>query len=190
MLILASTSRYRAELLNRLGLPFDCQDPQIEEPELAGEKPQDRANRLALEKAESLAKTSPHAVIIGSDQVAAVDGQLLHKPGTMANALRQLQQMRGQQVLFHTAVAVVDARNDVHHQALDITTASMRELTDDEIERYLQADQPLDCAGSFKVEALGISLFDSVSTDDPSALVGLPLIKLCQMLRHCGLHVP
>ena len=91
MLILASTSRYRAELLNRLGLPFDCQDPQIEEPELAGEKPQDRANRLALEKAESVAKTSPHAVIIGSDQVAAVGGQLLHKPGTMANALRQLQ---------------------------------------------------------------------------------------------------
>ena len=190
MLILASTSRYRAELLNRLGLSFDTCDPGFDEPELPGEMPEARASRLALEKAKAVASSSPNAVIIGSDQVAAVGGKLLHKPGTMNNAIEQLKQMRGQQVLFSTAVAVVDARSGSHHQAMDITTANMRESDDGEIERYLQADQPLDCAGSFKVESLGICLFDSVSTDDPTALVGLPLIKLCQLLRQCGLSVP
>ncbi len=190
MLILASTSKYRAELLNRLGLPFDARDPQIDEPELPGEPSAERASRLALEKAEAIAANSPQAIIIGSDQVAAVGGELLHKPGSKTNAIEQLKRMRGQAVIFHTAVAVVDARSGNHHQAVDITTATMRALRDDEIERYLEADQPLDCAGSFKVESLGISLFDSVNTDDPTALVGLPLIKLCRMLRQCGLSVP
>ncbi len=190
MLILASTSRYRAELLSRLGLSFDTDDPGIDEPALPGETPEARAKRLALEKASASAARSSNALIIGSDQVAAVGGKLLRKPGTMSNAIEQLKQMRGQQVLFYTAVAVVDTRDGSHHEAMDITTAVMRELDDGEIERYLQTDQPLDCAGSFKVESLGISLFDSVSTDDPSALVGLPLIKLCQLLRECGLSVP
>ncbi|MEE9335919.1 MAG: Maf family nucleotide pyrophosphatase [Granulosicoccaceae bacterium] len=190
MLILASTSRYRADLLNRLGLPFDTRDPQTDEPELPLEPPAARACRLALEKAEAVVTSSAQGVIIGSDQVAAVAGQLLHKPGTMSNAIEQLRQMSGQQVVFHTAVAVVDTRDGSRQQAMDITTATLRELNDAEIERYLQADQPLDCAGSFKVELLGISLFESVSTDDPTALVGLPLIKLCQMLRQCGLSLP
>ncbi|HEY2926711.1 Maf family nucleotide pyrophosphatase [Piscinibacter sp.] len=186
-LILGSTSRYRRELLGRLRLPFDVQAPAVDEAPLPGEAPAATALRLALAKAHEVAARFPHAVVIGSDQVAEHDGQPVGKPGSHERARQQLRAMSGCSVVFHTAVAVV--RADTHHagSALVPVTVRFRTLSDGEIERYLLAEQPYDCAGSAKAETLGIALLDSIESSDPTALVGLPLIKTCQLLREAGL---
>lgn len=186
-LILASTSVYRQELLMRLRLPFDLVAPDIDEAPLPAEPPQSLAARLALAKARAVASRHPQALVIGSDQVADLDGLALGKPGHHDAAVRQLRAMRGKRVIFHTAVAVVSA--DLGFEASDLASVSVifRNLSDSEIERYLRADRPYDCAGSAKVEALGIALLQSVDSDDPTALIGLPLIRTCALLRHAGI---
>ncbi len=186
-LILASTSVYRQELLMRLRLPFDLVAPDIDEAPLPAELPQSLAARLALAKARAVASRHPQALVIGSDQVADLDGLALGKPGHHDAAVRQLRAMSGKRVIFHTAVAVVSA--DLGFEASDLACVSVifRNLSDPEIERYLCADRPYDCAGSAKVEALGIALLQSVESDDPTALIGLPLIRTCALLRQAGI---
>ena len=186
-LILASTSRYRRELLSRLRLPFEVLAPEVDETARPGESPQALAERLALAKARAIAARRPEAVVIGSDQVADLDGQALGKPLTHERAVAQLRRMRGHKVLFHTAVAVVCERSGFEQAALCSVAVRFRELNDDEIEFYLRTEQPYDCAGSAKSEALGIALLASIDSDDPTALVGLPLIRTCQLLRRAGL---
>lgn len=186
-LILGSTSRYRAELLGRLLLPFSAVAPQVDESPRPGERPADLALRLALEKAHEVAARHPQAVVIGSDQVADLDGQAIGKPGTHDKAVRQLQAMRGHRVVFQTAVAVVRPATGFAQARLAPVTVRFRPLRDDEIERYLRAEQPYDCAGSAKSEGLGIALLDAIESDDPTALVGLPLIRTCALLREAGL---
>ena len=189
-LVLASTSPYRRMLLERFGLPFLCEAPAIDEQPLPGEAPAATASRLALTKARAVAGRHPDALIIGSDQVAHLDTQVFGKPGTRERAIAQLQQMRGRSVLFHTAVALLDSRNGQHLAALVPTEVRFRALDDDEIIRYVDAEQPFDCAGSAKVEGLGITLLDALSGNDPTALIGLPLIALSQMLRQRGVLLP
>jgi septum formation protein len=186
-LILASTSRYRHELLSRLRLPFEVLAPEVDESALPGETPLDLAQRLALAKARAVAARRPEAVVIGSDQVADLAGQALGKPGTHERAVQQLRRMRGRRVLFHTAVAVVCAARAFEAARLCSVAVSFRDLADDEIEFYLRAEQPYDCAGSAKCETLGISLLDSIESDDPTALVGLPLIRTSELLRQAGI---
>ena len=186
-LILGSTSRYRRELLGRLRLPFDVQAPAVDENPLPGETPAATALRLALAKAPEVAARFPHAVVIGSDQVAEHAGQPVGKPGSHERAREQLRAMSGCSVVFHTAVAVVRAATGHAGSALVPVTVRFRTLNDTEIERYLHAEQPYDCAGSAKSESLGIALLDSIESSDPTALVGLPLIKTCQLLREAGL---
>lgn len=185
-LILASTSRYRQELLTRLRLPFEAVAPEVDETPLAGEVPAALAERLALAKARAVASLHPHAVVIGSDQVADLDGEPLGKPGTHEAARDQLQRMSGREVVFQTAVAVVAPGLAAIERAE--VRVRLRPLSDREIEAYLLADQPYDCAGSAKVESLGIALLDAVVSDDPTALIGLPLIRTCQLLRRAGLE--
>ncbi len=186
-LILASTSRYRRELLERLRLPFDVQAPQVDETPRPGEAPPALAQRLALAKAQAVASLHPSAVVIGSDQVAELDGQPIGKPLTHERAREQLRTMSGRRVLFHSAVAVV--RGDAGFaRVLDAAVAvRFRRLADTQIERYLELEQPYDCAGSAKAEALGIALLDAIESDDPTALIGLPLIRTCALLREAGL---
>ena len=186
-LVLASTSRYRRELLARLRLPFDVESPGVDEAARAGEAPAAMALRLALAKAQAVAARDSAAVVIGSDQVAELDGQSLGKPGDHARATAQLQAMRGRVVVFHTAVAVVCRALGFVDSALVPVTVRMRALSDAEIERYLRAEAPYDCAGSAKIETLGIALVDSVASDDPTALIGLPLIRTCALLRLAGI---
>jgi len=186
-LILASTSRYRRELLERLRLPFDVVNPAVEETPLPGEAPPALAVRLALAKAQAVAGHAADAVVIGSDQVADLDGRALGKPGTHERAVQQLRAMRGRTVRFHTALAVVRARDGFCQQALVSVNVRFRDLADREIEAYLQAERPYDCAGSAKCETLGIALVDAIESDDPTALVGLPLIRTAAMLRAAGL---
>jgi len=186
-LVLASTSRYRHELLSRLRLPFDVEAPEIDERPLAGEAPAATALRLALAKAYAVAARRADAVVIGSDQVADLDGQGVGKPGDHARATAQLCAMRGRTVVFQTAVAVVCAATGFAESALVPVTVRMRDLSDAEIERYLRAEQPYDCAGSAKIETLGIALVESVASDDPTALIGLPLIRTCELLRRAGI---
>lgn len=188
-LILGSTSAYRRELLERLRIPFSVESPHVDETPLPGEAPAALAQRLALAKARAVAQRHPDSVVIGSDQVADLDGQPLGKPGTHARAVAQLQQMRGKTVIFQTAVAVVCAQSGFMQQALAPVKVKFRNLTDAEIEAYLQAEQPYDCAGSAKSEGLGIALLESIDNDDPTALVGLPLIRTCTMLRTAGVVV-
>lgn len=188
-LVLASTSRYRAELLSRLRLPFETVRPDVDEAPAAGESPASLALRLATAKAAAVAATRPEALVIGSDQVASCDGRILGKPGTRANAIAQLQAMSGCEVVFLTAVAVASA-GAPGEQALDTTTVRFRQLPDDEIARYVDAESPLDCAGSFKCEGLGIALFESIESRDPTALVGLPLIATARLLRARGVVIP
>ena len=185
-LILASTSRYRQELLTRLRLPFEAVAPEVDETPLAGEVPAALAERLALAKARAVASLHPHAVVIGSDQVADLVGEPLGKPGSHAAARAQLQRMSGREVVFQTAVAVVAPGLAAIERAE--VRVRLRPLSDREIETYLLADQPYDCAGSAKVESLGIALLDAVVSDDPTALIGLPLIRTCQLLRRAGLE--
>ena len=186
-LILASTSPYRRELLQRLRLPFGVVSPEVDETAMAGERPLGLARRLAAAKAEAVAALHPGAVVIGSDQVAELDGAALGKPGDHGRATAQLRTMRGRRVLFHTAVAVVRRATGFHACESATVTVTFRDLGDDEIERYLLAETPYDCAGSAKIETLGIALVDAVDSDDPTALIGLPLIRTCALLRRAGL---
>lgn len=190
-LVLGSTSRYRADLLRRLTPQFRQAAPEVEENAHPGETPAALAARLAAAKALAVARRHPGAVVIGSDQVADLDGVALGKPGGIAQAQRQLADCSGRRVHFHTALCLVDARlTDWHHYAAtDLTTVEFRELDPDSIARYVAREQPLDCAGSFKSEGLGIALFARIVSDDPSALVGLPLIALCRLLRQAGITV-
>ncbi len=189
-LTLASTSVYRRTLLERLGLPFAIARPEVDESPLPGELPQDLAERLALAKAEAvLARSDDGVWVIGSDQVAELDGRPLGKPGSHAAAVAQLQSMSGREVRFLTALCLAgpDGRR---LRALDVTTVRFRALGDDEIERYVAREQPLDCAGSFKSEGLGIALFEAIENRDPTALIGLPLIATARLLREAGFVVP
>lgn len=187
--ILASTSRYRRELLTRLRLPFDVQPPEVDETPLPGETPHALAVRLALEKANAVAARFPDAVVIGSDQVADLAGEALGKPGDHVRATAQLRRMRGQTLIFQTAVAVVCQAAGFVQRDIAPVRVVFRDLTDDAIEHYLQAEQPYDCAGSAKSEGLGIALLSAIDSDDPTALVGLPLIRTCQMLRAAGVNL-
>jgi septum formation protein len=186
-LILGSTSRYRRQLLERLRLSFDVESPDVDESPLPGEAPATLAVRLALAKARAVSARHPTAVVIGSDQVADLDGLAIGKPGTHERAMGQLQQMRGRQVVFQTAVAVVRADTGFEQVLLAPVKVHFRELSDAEIEHYLRLEQPYDCAGSAKCETLGIALLKAIDNDDPTALVGLPLIRTCQMLRAAGI---
>lgn len=187
LLILGSTSRYRRDLLQRLHLPFDVQAPEVDETARPGELPADTARRLALAKAQAVAQLRPQAVVIGSDQVAELDGGAIGKPGDHARATAQLRAMRGRQVVFHTAVAVVCLASGFEAEALVPVRVRVRPLDDAEIEHYLQTERPYDCAGSARSEALGIALLEAIESDDPTALVGLPLIRTCAMLRAAGI---
>lgn len=188
-LILGSTSRYRRELLQRLQVPFEVIAPDVDETPNNGEPPAALAKRLALAKARAVAAAFPQAVIIGSDQVADLHGLPLGKPGTHEKAVLQLRQMRGQTVIFQTAVAVVCLESGYQAQSLAAVKVKFRELTDDEIESYLRIEQPYDCAGSAKSEGLGIALLESIDSDDPTALVGLPLIRTCRMIQAAGVKL-
>ena len=189
-LVLGSTSSYRRELLARLRLPFTTDAPRVDETPHPGEAPAALARRLALAKAREVAVRHPQAVVIGSDQVADLAGQPLGKPGTHERAVAQLRAMRGQTVIFQTALAVVCADSGFEQSDLAAVEVRFRDLPDDEIERYLRAEQPYDCAGSAKSEGLGIALLDAIHSDDPTALVGLPLIRTARLLRAAGLRLP
>ncbi len=183
-LILASTSRYRRELLERLRLNFSTVAPEVDETPLPAEAPAVLAQRLALAKAQAVARLHPQALVIGSDQVADLQGQCLGKPGDHDKAVAQLRAMRGREVIFQTAVALVAP--GLVLQELAQVRVQFRDLADEEIERYLRAEQPYDCAGSAKSEGLGIALLDAIDSDDPTALIGLPLIRTCRLLRQAG----
>ena len=188
-LILGSTSPYRRELLERLRLPFEVAAPDVDESPQSGETPKQLACRLAMAKARAVAAQFPACVVIGSDQVAELDGQALGKPGNHARALAQLQQMRGKSVIFQTAVAVVCLETGFAQMDLAQVKVSFRQLSDTEIDAYLRAETPYDCAGSAKSEGLGIALLESIDSDDPTALVGLPLIRTCRMIQAAGIKV-
>jgi septum formation protein len=185
-LILGSTSRYRRELLQRLRVPFDVVSPEVDETPLADEAPNDLATRLSLAKAKAVAALHPNAVVIGSDQVADLHGEPLGKPGSHERAVAQLLRMRGQTVVFQTAVSVVCVDTQFEQTELAQIKVRFRDLSDAEIEAYLRAEEPYDCAGSAKSEGLGIALLDAIVNDDPTALVGLPLIRTSRMLREAG----
>lgn len=188
-IVLASTSPYRRSLLARLRLPFEVQAPAVDETALPGEGARETALRLAQAKARAVAPDFPATLIIGCDQVAVLEGATIGKPGTHANAVAQLRAMRGRQVLFHTAVALLNSGTGALQTAEVPTTVSFRRYDDAEIERYLAAERPYDCAGSAKIESMGIALVESVQSMDPSALIGLPLIQLVAMLRNEGVAI-
>ncbi|MBC5768362.1 Maf family nucleotide pyrophosphatase [Ramlibacter albus] len=188
-LVLGSTSRYRRELLQRLGVPFDVAAPEVDETPLAGERPAELAKRLALAKARAVAARFPQAVVIGSDQVADLDGESLGKPGNHDNAVAQLNRMSGKSVIFQTALAVVCAETGFEQLDLAAVRVQFRRLGAEEIEAYLRKEEPYDCAGSAKSEGLGIALLEAIDNDDPTALVGLPLIRTCRMIRAAGVKV-
>ncbi len=187
--VLGSTSRYRRELLERLRIPFAVSAPNVDETPMPGEAPQNLALRLALAKAQAIAAMHPEAVVIGSDQVADLDGMPLGKPGEHARAVAQLRQMRGKTVIFQTALAVVCLASGFEQVDLAPVRVVFRDLSDEEIEAYLQAEQPYDCAGSAKSEGLGITLLESIDNDDPTALIGLPLIRTVRLLRQAGVKL-
>ena len=188
-LLLASTSRYRRAMLDRLRLPFEAVRPDVDETPLDGESPIALAVRLGRAKARDVAARAGDAWAIGSDQVAEVDARALGKPGGREAAIAQLQAMRGKRVRFHTSVALAHGDGRVL-EALDLTEVAMRHLDDDEIARYVDTEQPFDCAGSFKSEGFGIVLFESIRSDDPTALIGLPLIATARLLRQAGFALP
>ena len=187
-LILASTSKYRRELLGRLRIPFDVISPQVDETPLSGESTLELALRLAHAKATAVAKLHPHAWVIGSDQVADLCGAAIGKPGNFERALAQLQLMRGATVTFHTALCLM--KGEMQTTLSIPTEVTFRKLSDDVLESYLLTEEPYDCAGSAKSEGLGISLLDSIKSDDPTALIGLPLIALTGLLRDAGFAIP
>ncbi len=186
-LVLASTSRYRKELLGRLGLPFEVASPRADETPLPGESPADLALRLAVLKARSV--RTPDALIVGSDQAAAVEGRLIGKPGTHEAAVRQLRELSGKAADFHTAVALLDTETHAVETRVVACRVSFRQLDERRIEEYLRREQPYDCAGSAKVEGLGIALIARIDTEDPTSLIGLPLIALTELLERAGMPV-
>ena len=188
-LVLGSTSRYRKELLQRLSVPFEQAAPDVDETPLPGEPPAALAQRLALAKAQAVAAKFPSSVVIGSDQVADLNGLPLGKPGNHERATAQLRQMRGQTVIFQTALAVVCLESGFLQQDIAAVRVVFRDLSDAEIEHYLRAEQPYDCAGSAKSEGLGIALLERIDNDDPTALIGLPLIRTTRMIRAAGVRL-
>ena len=188
-LVLGSTSAYRRQLLERLRIPFVVAAPHVDETPLYGETPQHLAERLALAKARAVASSFPNAVVIGSDQVADLNGQPLGKPGTHERAVTQLRQMRGQTVVFQTAVSVVCLESGFEETEVAAVQVTFRELSDEDIANYLRLEQPYDCAGSAKSEGLGIALLSAIDSDDPTALIGLPLIRTCKMIQAAGINV-
>jgi 7-methyl-GTP pyrophosphatase len=188
--VLASSSRYRRALLERFGLPFETWSPDVDESPRPAEPPRETAARVARAKADAAGKRFPLAWIVASDQVADLDGEPIGKPGTRQNAHAQLRRLSGHSVLFHTALCVSHARLQRRHERLVTTEVAFRRLTDAEIDRYLEREHALDCAGSAKSEGLGISLLSRLGGDDPTALVGLPLIALAAILRAEGFEVP
>jgi septum formation protein len=189
-LILASTSPYRRTLLERFGLPFETARPEVGEEHVASETPADRAMRLAVAKAQAVAVRRPDAVVIGSDQVAAAGNKVLDKPGNAATCRAQLATLSGRDARFYTACAVIGPAGGVRLVHLDTTTVFFRSLAPAEIERYVEREKPFDCAGGFKAEALGIALFESIESQDPTALIGLPLIWLACALRRASYALP
>jgi len=185
-LILASTSKYRAELLARLHLPFETRSPRVDEEIPPGEAPEAAAARLAVAKAEAVA-SGTDAIVIGADQIPSLDGRILRKPGTHRVALEQLEACSGRTVVFHTAAAIVDGRDGSVRKTVDVTEVDFARLPHDALDRYLALEQPYDCAGGFKAEGLGIILFSAIRSRDPTALIGLPLIWVAATLRDCGL---
>ncbi|MDR2787598.1 MAG: Maf family nucleotide pyrophosphatase [Candidatus Accumulibacter sp.] len=186
LLVLASTSPFRRELLGRLGIPFDAADPRTDESPFPGEAPEATALRLSEAKARAVASRFPGALIIGSDQVAVLDGQAYGKPGTHDNAVRQLRAMRGRTVNFFTGLCLFDARTHRARVRGVPTLVTFRDLSDGEIEHYLFKERPYQCAGAAKSEGLGIALIARMAGDDPNALIGLPLIALCDLLEEAG----
>lgn len=186
-IVLASTSRYRRELLQRLRLPFEAHAPQVDEAALPSEKPRDTALRLARSKAADVAARFPGAIVIGSDQTVDLDGTMLGKPNSHEAALAQLQSLQGRTAVFYTALAVIGAARE--QSDCVSTTVTFRNLPHAQLDGYLRADQPYDCAGSAKIESLGIALIERVESDDPTALIGLPLIRLTSMLAAAGVEV-
>lgn len=188
-IILASTSRYRGQLLRRLLPAFEQSPPGADETPIADESPDARASRLAALKARSVAGNHPGTIVIGSDQVASLDGDILRKPGDTATARDQLTRCSTHTVIFHTALCLIDADGN-EHADIDITRVHFRSLDPATITRYVDIEQPLDCAGSFKCEGLGIALFERIDNTDPTALIGLPLIATARLLRECGVQLP
>lgn len=188
-IVLGSTSVYRRELLSRLRLSFSVEPPDVDETPRPGETPEQLARRLAAAKAEAVAQRHPAAVVIGSDQVADLDGEPLGKPGNHANAVAQLRRMSGRTVVFQTALSVVCRDSGFAQHDLAPVRVRFRTLDEREIESYLRAEQPYDCAGSARSEGLGVALLEAIDSDDPTALVGLPLIRTCRMLRAAGIPV-
>ncbi len=189
-LILGSTSPFRKELLERLCIPFICDTPNIDETPLENESPNDYVKRLSLEKARAVAKNHPDALIIGSDQCSVLKGQIRGKPGNHKNAIKQLRESSAERVSFLTGLCLLDSRSNTFQLDMIPFHVDFRELTNSEIESYLRAEEPYFCAGSFKSEGLGISLFERLQGDDPTALIGLPLISLSNMLRKQGVLIP
>jgi septum formation protein len=189
-LVLASTSSYRRQLLERFGIPFTVAGPNVDESPLPGESAVDLVQRLARDKAEAVAQRHSKSLIIGSDQLALCGRDVLGKPGSGERAVAQLKSLSGQRVTFNTAVCVLNSETRASEGHLDVTTVHFRQLTDDEIKRYVSRDKPYDCAGGFKIEALGVSLFSRVESQDPTGLVGLPLIWLAAALRRNGYPLP
>ncbi|MFD0930080.1 Maf family nucleotide pyrophosphatase [Methylophilus glucosoxydans] len=188
-LILASSSRYRREVLQKLHLPFTCLSPEIDETPLPNESPEQTALRLAEAKARKVAETQPDALIIGCDQVATVDGMQIGKPGNHANAVRQLTMLSGKEVVFHSALCLYDSQRQYMQATIVPYFVKFKSLSASQIETYLHLEQPYDCAGSAKSEGMGIALLDYMRGDDPNALIGLPLIALVEMLRQAGVDV-
>ena len=189
-LILASTSRYRAALLDRFSLPYEVRNPTIDESEIPGEPPRVRAVRLAAAKANAIARQVPEAVVIGGDQVAAAHGTVLNKPGNAGNCRQQLKLLSQSSAEFYTAVAVQCVAGNLKLSHVDSTTVRLRAISDAEIDRYIEREKPFDCAGGFTAESLGIALFERMDSEDPTAIVGLPLIWLAGALRTAGYSLP
>ncbi|HEY8539551.1 MAG TPA: nucleoside triphosphate pyrophosphatase [Steroidobacteraceae bacterium] len=189
-LVLASTSPYRRQLLERLGVRFTVAAPDVDESPLPGETPIDLANRLARTKAEVIARRHPNSVVVGSDQVALWGKEVFGKPGNPERCIEQLRRLSGQRLAFYTAVNVIHSDTGSNESHLDITTVYFRKLTDQEIERYVARERPVNCAGAFKAESLGIALFERIESNDPTGLIGLPLIWLAGALRRAGFSVP
>jgi septum formation protein len=189
-LVLASTSTYRRQLLERFGQRFTVADPDVDESALPGETPVDLVNRLARAKAETVARRNPRSIVVGSDQIALFGREVVGKPGNPERCIEQLKTFSGQRLVFHTAVHVIHADSGTGEGHLDLTTVHFRKLTVTEIERYVARDRPVNCAGGFKAEGLGISLFERIDSQDPTALIGLPLIWLSAALRRAGFYLP
>jgi len=188
-LVLGSTSIFRKAILEKLNLPFTCAKPNIDETALEGETPVQLVERLAVEKAQAVASDFDNALIIGSDQVAMCDGQILGKPHNFENGLKQLRKFSGKHVTFYTGLAVLDAQSSAVHSLVEPFSVHFKVLSDEQITQYLHAEEPYSCAGSFKSEGLGICLFEKLAGDDPNTLIGLPLIKLVELLKKQGLDV-